>query len=114
MEEMETLYLVLVLTIGACFAIFGLILYKRPPKKINALYGYRTKRSMSDQKLWDFSQRYSGKLMFTAGVISVIAGMAVWLMFTVTLAVLVLVAIVQIVMVFATFPLVERGMKRMT
>ena len=30
-----------------------------PPKKVNALYGYRTKRSMKNQTNWDFAQKSS-------------------------------------------------------
>lgn len=33
-----------------------------PPRKINGLYGYRTKRSMQSQKKWDFAQKYSAGL----------------------------------------------------
>ena len=43
-----------------CFFIF-LITSIFPPKKINALYGYRTKRSMKSEKNWNFAQRYSTK-----------------------------------------------------
>lgn len=45
------------------FFLTGLILYKFPPKKINSLYGYRTRNSMRNQERWDFSQKYSGKIM---------------------------------------------------
>jgi uncharacterized membrane protein len=39
-----------------------------PPKKVNALYGYRTKRSMKNQINWDFAQKSSSNisLFFTA------------------------------------------------
>jgi uncharacterized membrane protein len=38
------------------------------PKKVNALYGYRTKRYMKNQTNWDFAQKSSPNisLFFTA------------------------------------------------
>ncbi|MFF2912422.1 SdpI family protein [Paenibacillus sp. NPDC057934] len=54
----------------------GLIIYgarltvkKKPPKKINSLYGYRTKRSMKNQLLWDEANRYSAELMIRYGLV---------------------------------------------
>jgi len=54
--------LFLVPIITAPFLILaGFIMLKWPPKKINSLYGYRTKRSMKNQENWDFSQVLSAK-----------------------------------------------------
>src|SRR5690606_19623896 len=53
--------------IGPIFIIAGILLFKFPPKKINHLYGYRTKRSMEDEEKWCFSQKYSAKLMIVFG-----------------------------------------------
>ena len=40
------------------------ILYRLlPPKRINILYGYRTKRSMKSQVTWDESNRYAANAM---------------------------------------------------
>lgn len=46
------------------FAVCGLlylVLLFFPPKKINALYGYRTPRSMKNQSTWDFAQKYANQ-----------------------------------------------------
>ena len=43
------------------FIFAGLILIFYPHKKINYLYGYRTKRSMKNQKTWDCAQPVAGK-----------------------------------------------------
>lgn len=59
---------------GVIFLVAGIILYSFPPKKINHLYGYRTKRSMNSQEAWDFAQKDSAKQMFKAGVIMIILG----------------------------------------
>lgn len=54
--------------VGVIFIIIGIIMLIFPPKKINMLYGYRTNRSMQNQKNWDFSQKYSAKLLALIGV----------------------------------------------
>ena len=54
--------------VGTTFLLVGFLMKKRPPKTINHLYGYRTKRSMKDQKTWDFAQQYSAKEMIQAGL----------------------------------------------
>ena len=49
--------------------VIGFIMLKYPPKEINMLYGYRTKKSMSSQEAWDFSQKYASKKMIQIGII---------------------------------------------
>ena len=53
---------------GILFIIAGFIMLKFPPKKINMLYGYRTNSSMKNQEQWDFSQKYSAKLLMLCGL----------------------------------------------
>ena len=57
------------LIVGGIFIICGLLLYYFPPKEINHLYGYRTKTSMQNQEIWDFAQKYSGKIMAIVGIL---------------------------------------------
>lgn len=52
---------------GLVFIIAGFIMFKFPPKKINAIYGYRTSSSMESQEKWDFAQKYSSKEMIKLG-----------------------------------------------
>ncbi len=47
----------------------GRLFMKRPPKRINGIYGYRTKRSMKTQETWDFAHRYLGNLWFKTGLV---------------------------------------------
>ena len=47
----------------------GRLFMKRPPKRINGIYGYRTKRSMKTQETWDFAHRYLGNLWFKIGLV---------------------------------------------
>ncbi|MBQ6333194.1 MAG: SdpI family protein [Clostridia bacterium] len=47
----------------------GRLFMKRPPKRINGIYGYRTKRSMKTQETWDFAHCYLGNLWFKIGLV---------------------------------------------
>ena len=62
---------ILLLT-GACFSLAGYITKRFPPKKINHLYGYRTKTSMRNQEVWDFAQRYSADEMIKLGLVMLV------------------------------------------
>ena len=55
------------LLIPAAMIGFGLMLLKKPPKKVNGLFGYRTSRSMKNQDTWDFAQQYMGKVWWKWG-----------------------------------------------
>ncbi|MDA0357304.1 MAG: SdpI family protein [Bacteroidetes bacterium] len=56
-------------TSGLIFMLAGFIMLKFPPKKINSLYGYRTRSSMKNQERWDFSQKYSAIAMIKLAAI---------------------------------------------
>jgi uncharacterized membrane protein len=53
---------------GLVFAIMGYAFYSNPPKEINGYMGYRTGSSMKNQAQWDFSQKYSSKIMIYLGL----------------------------------------------
>ena len=57
---------------GIISIVAGLIMRKFPPKKINALYGYRTSSSMKNQKRWDFAQIYSSAEMIKIGFLNIV------------------------------------------
>ena len=65
---MNNSFLIIPVVTGPIIAIFGFILLKFPPKKINGLYGYRTANSMKSQTRWNFAQTYAGKEMMKLGV----------------------------------------------
>ena len=46
---------------------FGKSFMKNPPAEINPGYGYRTIMSSKNQDIWDFAQRYMGKVWYQAG-----------------------------------------------
>lgn len=47
---------------------FGAVFLRRPPRKINGAYGYRTARSMASQEAWDFAHAYFGRLWKRMGL----------------------------------------------
>lgn len=61
----DLLYIPLVC--GPIYMIFGYILLKFPPKKINYFYGYRSPSAMKSQERWDFAQDYSSKELINLG-----------------------------------------------
>ena len=46
----------------------GWMIWKYPPKNINAIYGYRTRMSSLNQNTWQFSQEYAGRLWVRWGI----------------------------------------------
>ena len=59
---------------GITLIITALITSKYPPKKINNIYGYRTKSSMKSDERWNFSQKFSTNLMYKYGILLTIVG----------------------------------------
>ena len=45
----------------------GFLMYKKPPKEINGLIGYRTAMSQKNKDTWFFAQTYCGKLWLKIG-----------------------------------------------
>ncbi|MDP3312892.1 SdpI family protein [Lutibacter sp.] len=68
MNYSNPLFLISILD-AVIFCTAGLLMLKFPPKKINSLYGYRTKNSMKSQESWDFAQKLSALKMIKAGII---------------------------------------------
>ena len=65
------LFLCLALS-GAVFIIVGFYTSRFPPKKINPLYGYRTRSSMRSQERWEYAQRFSSREMIRMGVVKIL------------------------------------------
>lgn len=59
------------LLVGGIFIVTGIITKVFPPKKINAVYGYRTPSSIKSQPAWDFAQKYSSDKMIQIGLVLV-------------------------------------------
>ena len=62
--------LIMVLLIPLTMIFFGWLLFRKTPKEINYVYGYRTKRSMMNEETWRFANQYFGKAWYLCGLIS--------------------------------------------
>jgi len=68
--------LMVVFIAGILYFAIGWFFKLRPPREINPRVGYRTRRSRSSQKAWDFAQRYSAVAMQWAGMGLIALGLA--------------------------------------
>lgn len=57
------------LLVGPIFIIAGVLMSLYPPRKINMLYGYRTKSAIKNQERWDFAQKYAASQMIKFGTL---------------------------------------------
>lgn len=62
---------IMVLLIPLTMIFFGWLLFRKTPKEINYVCGYRTKRSMMNEETWKFANQYFGKAWYLCGLISV-------------------------------------------
>jgi len=88
--------------ISTFYLALALIFYLFPAKKINNLYGYRTKRSKKDKKSWTFAQKKSGSLMLVfASIIFVLSFIfhksqyAIWAAILMVFSLLLLIVMVE-------------------
>ena len=65
------------LLIPVIMLFFGYHWQKNPPKEINTGYGYRTRRSMSSQKAWNFAHTFFGELWIKLGWVTLAVTFAV-------------------------------------
>lgn len=59
----------------------GRMMWKHPPKRINAVMGYRTKRSMKNMDTWRFAHEHCGRLWWRMGWLMLILSVIVQLPF---------------------------------
>lgn len=88
------------------------ILFKLfPPTKINYIYGYRTRRSMQNQFMWDKANSYSSSLMVLfSGLLNVIQ-VIVCLLFPLETGLLITSAMMVFLLILI-LPLTEHYLKK--
>ena len=69
MNDFWFFMLVSVLLVPVTMILLGNLFYYRPPKKINSIYGYRTKRSMKNSQTWKFAHEHCGWLWMRFGAV---------------------------------------------
>ena len=96
--------------------LVGIIMFKYPPKKINFFVGYRTVNSMKNKEIWDFSNKYCGKLFTIVGLIMLIVTCVVFILFNLKIInytenILLIIVILQVGMILLSGLLVEKKVR---
>ncbi|TFG78600.1 MAG: SdpI family protein [Flavobacteriales bacterium] len=63
------------------FIVSGLLWRRFPPKKINHFYGYRSRRSMANQEIWDHANTLGPKMFVYLGIILLVIGIISYSMY---------------------------------
>ena len=74
---------------GLLLVILGVIYATYPPKKINYIYGYRTKRTMANQKVWDYANKIGARMITQVGFLTTAIGLIVYWLYPGETAILV-------------------------
>ncbi|MCQ2529312.1 MAG: SdpI family protein [Saccharofermentans sp.] len=105
------------LLIPLIMIIGGYLMWKRPPRNINSLMGYRTTMSKKNVDTWKFAHDYCGRLWLKFGLIILVPSIVVQIPFvhadddTIGLMTLVLMMVQLVVVVASIFP-VEKALKQ--
>lgn len=97
--------------IGPLLLLLSIVFKHFPPKKINYLYGYRTKRSMKNQETWDEANRYSPNLMILVSIITTLLQGIFYFTLGPKYAIGIATA-VMVVLVLITIPMTENHLKK--
>ena len=105
------------LLVPAIMLYFGWRFQKKPPEKINQIYGYRTARSMKNQETWRFAHETCGRLWVRLGAVLLLLSLAAAAMtfgrgVETAGIVSAVVVVVQVVVVIGSIVPVERALKR--
>lgn len=105
------------LIVPVIMVIAGYCMYKKPPKDINGIVGYRTTMSRKNADTWLFAHNYCGRLWIKIGVIILILTIIVQIPFihsnenivgTVTL----IIDAVQLTCLVGSIFIVEKALKK--
>ncbi|MEL0215981.1 MAG: SdpI family protein [Burkholderiaceae bacterium] len=67
--------LIYVLSTNGVLFVLSIVFYLFPPKKINNWYGYRTYKTMQNQKIWDFANGTFNKAFLFYSFLSLAGGL---------------------------------------
>ncbi len=105
------------LLVPVLITVCGFMMYKRPPKEINDIYGYRTSMSKKNKETWKFAHDYCGRLWIKVGIIMLIVSIIIQIFFinsnndTIGTMTCILCIIQTIILVITIIP-VERALKQ--
>ena len=66
---------------GVLLTLIGVLYAQYPPKKINPIYGYRTKRTMTNQTIWDYANKIGSRMIIWTGLICTAMGVIVYFIY---------------------------------
>ena len=94
----------------------GFLMYKNPPKKINWFLGYRTIKSMKNEKIWKEANQYCGKLWIKLGIIMLLISSLIFTLLHFKLIILseTIIAIIilsQVIILVLSISIVENKIK---
>ncbi len=102
----------LLMGLGYCvfMLVIGFIFLKFPPKNINYLYGYRTRRSMKTQEVWDAANIFSAKALIKISLWSIIFPVFSYLFFP---KYIILISVIgNTLLLLLTLPMTENFIKK--
>ncbi|EJP85790.1 MULTISPECIES: SdpI family protein [Bacillus] len=100
------------LLIGIIFILVSILMKKKPPLDVNLMYGYRTKRSMKNKKLWDAGNRYSAEIMIQNGYLIIVLGTIISLVFKNPSTSILLIMGAMILLIISMIVRVENKLKK--
>lgn len=105
--------IILIVAVAYCvfMLLMGLVFKKFPPKEINMLYGYRTKRRMANQQVWDAANNYWINVFLKLNLISFIFPGLFYFVFP-KVYVILYTMIGSVVLVLLSIPLTERYLNK--
>ncbi|GEM_PF-4406467 len=109
---MPLLYLITVLVIPVVLIPLGLVMWRHPPR-INSVFGYRTRRSMSSPAMWREAQPFAGRMLMTAGLVGLASAFLVYLPMGHGPAAILVAISVQTLLLLSMVPMTERHLSRL-
>lgn len=89
----------LLLGTGILLLLIAILFYFFPPKRINYIYGYRTARSMQDQKHWDYANNLFIKLFLCGMVVAAITEFLLYLFMPIETVVIIYAGMLVVILV---------------
>ncbi len=100
------------IALGPVILFISVLFWKFPPREINAMYGYRTRRSMSSNELWDYANQFCAKWMLVISLVTLLVQVASILVFSSEVAIIVS-AVVLLVLILSLIPITEIRLKKL-
>jgi uncharacterized membrane protein len=111
---MDVFFWVVDLLIPVLIAAIGLLFTYKPPRRINAFYGYRTARSTASQEAWDTAHRLYGRIMLRVGPLLILFAVLAKLLVPLPTEVVSLALLpFSFAALIAPIPVVEKRLKEM-